>query len=178
MKILLLNDNPVVNKLVTLSAQKTSDELEVVESLDAISEQSYDLLVVDDTLYSDSVIEELKSKIEYNKSLYIYSKNSKEVEGFTSMLKKPFLPTDLVELFSTLGKEANSVNLSEDESSDLVVEEELVADTVKYAMNTFIKFKRPYAKRYKNSVRKMVLIKKVKTMTEEEISALNNSDIF
>ena len=37
MKILLLNDNPVVNKLVTLSAQKTSDELEVVENPDNIN---------------------------------------------------------------------------------------------------------------------------------------------
>ena len=36
MKILLLNDNPVVNKLVTLSAQKTSDKLDVVNSIDSI----------------------------------------------------------------------------------------------------------------------------------------------
>ena len=57
MKILLLNDNPVVNKLVTLSAQKTSDELDVVNSIDDIDSRSYDLLVVDDTSYSDEMFE-------------------------------------------------------------------------------------------------------------------------
>jgi len=56
-KILLLNDNPVVNKLVTLSAQKTSDELDVVNSIDDIDSRSYDLLVVDDTSYSDEMFE-------------------------------------------------------------------------------------------------------------------------
>ena len=130
MKILLLNDNPVVNKLVTLSAQKTSDELDVASSLEEVQEGSYDLLVLDDTLYTEDIMESLKSKVDYSKSLYIYSKNTGEVEGFTSMLKKPFLPTDLVELFSTLGKEANSIDLEDDaivENVD-VLEEELLLE--------------------------------------------------
>ena len=67
MKILLLYDNPVVNKLVTLSAQKTSDTLVVVTSIDEIAEDNYDLLVVDDTLYSDELFEELSSKVKYTK---------------------------------------------------------------------------------------------------------------
>lgn len=44
MNILLLNDNPVVTKLVTLSAQKTSDELEIVGSVEEIQDGTYDLL--------------------------------------------------------------------------------------------------------------------------------------
>ena len=130
MKILLLNDNPVVNKLVTLSAHKTSDELEIVESVDAIELDSYDLLVVDDTLYSQETIEALQEKITYSKSLYICSRDSEPVESFTSTLKKPFLPTDLVELFSVLGKEANSVDLSEDEPEEEMEELSLDLDDV------------------------------------------------
>ena len=118
MKILLLNDNPVVNKLVTLSAQKTSDELDAVSSLDEAKHNHYDLLVLDDTVYNQELLDEIANKITYSKSLFIYSKTSKEVAGFTSTLKKPFLPTDLVERFSIMAKE---INQSEPE----LVEEEL-----------------------------------------------------
>jgi len=105
MKILLLNDNPVVTKLVTLSAQKTSDELENVSSIDAISSDTYDLLVVDDVMYHDSFFDEIKEKITFSKSLYICSRDATQVETFSSTLKKPFLPTDLVELFSVISQE-------------------------------------------------------------------------
>ncbi len=106
MKILLVNDNPVVNRLVTLSAQKTSDELEVVSSIEEILQTKYDLLIIDDTLFNEEFYRELNKKIEYTKSLYICSRDAKKEEGFTQILKKPFLPTDLVEIFSMLAKEA------------------------------------------------------------------------
>ncbi|MEA3227744.1 MAG: hypothetical protein U9P38_01595 [Campylobacterota bacterium] len=120
MTILLLNDNPVVNKLVTLSAQKTSDELDVVDSIDDIKNSSYDLLVLDDTVYDSEILNKLQEKITYKKSLFIYSKTSKEVSGFTSTLKKPFLPTDLVERFSVMGREiSEAVPEIEEEISEL-----------------------------------------------------------
>jgi len=125
MKILLLNENPVVHKLVTLSAQKTSDDLEVMNTLNELHEGSYDLLVVDDTLYTDTIFEILKEKISFKKSLYICSRDAETVEAFNSTLKKPFLPTDLVELFSNLAKQADEINIDEDV---LIVEDELIAD--------------------------------------------------
>jgi len=64
-KILLLNDNPVVNKLVTLSAQKTSDEVDIASNIDAVASQKYDLIIVDDSIYNDELLTEItkKSKI-------------------------------------------------------------------------------------------------------------------
>ena len=115
MKILLLNDNPVVNKLVTLSAQKTSDELDVVDSLDSLQPGEYDLLIVDDTMYNDDMFSELKSKIIFSSSLYICSRDAAKVEAFSSTLKKPFLPTDLVELFLKFSKEVNMSSSSKEE---------------------------------------------------------------
>nr|WP_275851205.1 hypothetical protein [Sulfurimonas sp. SAG-AH-194-C20] len=123
MNILLINDNPVVNKLVTLSAQKTSDTLEVVESIDSLESTSYDLVVIDDTLYSDELHMELNAKVQYSKSLYICSRDAEEVSGFTKTLKKPFLPTDLVELFSSLSKEVDEIDLSVLEIEDLEEDE-------------------------------------------------------
>ena len=140
MKILLLNDNPVVNKLVTLSAQKTSDELEVVNSVDEIEIGEYDLLVVDDARFQKDLLAQIKEKIDFNSSLYICSRDAQPAEGFTATLKKPFLPTDLVELFSTFGKESRSSHLSEnihEEESEILdlhdaqeEEEDLLADTL------------------------------------------------
>ena len=115
MKILLLNDNPVVNKLVTLSAQKTSDELDVVDSIDSIQAGEYDLLVVDDTMYNDDMFSEIKSKIMFGASLYICSRDAAEVKAFSWTLKKPFLPTDLVELFLKFSKEVETGGLNKEE---------------------------------------------------------------
>jgi uncharacterized membrane protein len=118
MKILLLNNNPVVTKLVTLSAQKTSDELDIIDNIDAVSSQNYDLLIIDDALYTENTLEELSSKIKFIKSLYICSKNAEIVDDFNSILKKPFLPTELVELFASL---ANSLN-NESETDELEID--------------------------------------------------------
>ncbi|MCK4737515.1 MAG: DNA topoisomerase IV, partial [Sulfurimonas sp.] len=119
MKILLLNNNPVVNKLVTLSTQKTSDELDVVDNLDDIESNKYDLLVIDDTLYSEDIMQELNSKIEFNKSLYICAKDAEMADGFTSILKKPFLPTDLVELFVSLASDTDTIELDDVNKEEL-----------------------------------------------------------
>ena len=104
MKILLLNDNPVVNKLVTLSAQKTSDSLEIVTDIEEIKASQYDVVVVDDSLYYDGCLDDLKAKITFATSLYICSRDAEPAEGFSQTLKKPFLPTDMVDLFTSMEK--------------------------------------------------------------------------
>lgn len=117
MKILLLNNNPVVNKLVTLSVQKTSDELSIAESVEAIEPKNYDLLIVDDALYGENFMEDVGSKIKFNKSLFICSKEAKFTEEFTRILKKPFLPTDLVEMLISLGKMVDTIELDKMEET-------------------------------------------------------------
>ena len=100
MRILLLNDNPVVRKLVALSAQKTKDDLNVVWSADEIEHDMYDLLIVDDAHYSDEVMATLKEKIIFKKSLLMATRGNAVPAGFDYVINKPFLPTDLVELFA------------------------------------------------------------------------------
>ncbi len=102
MNILLLNDNPVVTKLVTLSAQKTGNEILIASNLDEITEGSYDLLIVDEALYTPALFDELESKIAYKSSLYMLSRGVASADGFDYEVKKPFLPTDLVELLSKI----------------------------------------------------------------------------
>ncbi len=100
MKFLLLNDNPVVNKLVTLSAQKTGDELVVSEGVEEVEIADYDLLIIDHAVYDDSLIDTIKGKIGYKKVLFIAQRGEEVPEGFDKVIQKPFLPTDLVEFFS------------------------------------------------------------------------------
>ena len=109
MKILLLNDNPVVTKLVTLSAQKTDDEVTTVNSVAEISEGSYDLLVLDDAQYDEEGYVELQNKIKFKKSLFICSRDNTNEENFSATIKKPFLPTDLVEVLTNLKKNLDVV---------------------------------------------------------------------
>ncbi|MFA6188489.1 MAG: hypothetical protein WC680_04330 [Sulfuricurvum sp.] len=105
MKILLLNDNPVVRKLVALSAQKTKDDLSVVWSVDEIEGDVYDLLIVDDAHYSNEAMTALKEKIQYKTSLLMATRGNATPAGFDNVINKPFLPTDLVDLFAKIDKD-------------------------------------------------------------------------
>jgi len=104
MRILLLNDNPVVRKLVALSAQKTKDDLNVIWSVDEIEHDVYDLLIVDDAYYSDEIMAALGQKITYKTSLLMATRGNAVPAGFDKVINKPFLPTDLVELFANIEK--------------------------------------------------------------------------
>ena len=123
MRILLLNNNPVVSKLVTLSAQKTSDDLSVADDVGAVEPSKYDLLVVDDALYSDEDMQKLKSKIEFTKSLFICSRDAEIPSEFKHALRKPFLPTDLVEMFVSLSKDVNKKPLDNAKSKSSIESE-------------------------------------------------------
>lgn len=104
MKILLLNDNPVVRKLVALSAQKTKDELSVIASVEEVEESEYDLLIVDDGKYSDEVFGMLQEAVRYKSSLLMATRGNAVPAGFENVINKPFLPTDLVEMFVQIEK--------------------------------------------------------------------------
>lgn len=108
MKILLLNNNSVVDKLVTLSVQKTSDELKKADNIEDVEFENYDLLIVDDALCNEEVIQTINNNLEFSKSLYIYSKTAKAVEGFDKTLKKPFLPADLMDILKSLAQEIDA----------------------------------------------------------------------
>ncbi|MDO9056119.1 MAG: hypothetical protein Q7U69_06180 [Sulfuricurvum sp.] len=107
MKILLFNDNPVVRKLVALSAQKTKDDLSVIWSVDEIEESEYDLLIVDDALYSDEMFESLNEKIIVKSTLFMATRGQAVPSGFDNVINKPFLPTDLVDMFVQIEKKVN-----------------------------------------------------------------------
>lgn len=104
MKILLFNDNPVVRKLVALSAQKTKDDLSVIWSVDEVEESGYDLLIIDDALYSDEMFASLKELVTFKSTLLMATRGKAIPAGFDNIINKPFLPTDLVDMFIEIEK--------------------------------------------------------------------------
>jgi uncharacterized membrane protein len=127
MKILLFNDNPVVRKLVALSAQKTKDDLSVIWSVDEIEESGYDLLIIDDALYSDEMFESLKEHITFKSTLLMATRGKAIPAGFDNIINKPFLPTDLVDMFIQIEKKfLDSPSVPEVVFAETPVEEEPV----------------------------------------------------
>jgi len=127
MKVLLINNNPVVGKLVTLSAQKTGDELSSVHSVDEVVAGAYDFVLMDDAGYSDDLFDELRTKAEFSKSCFIGSRSTEKPSAFTHEISKPFLPTDLVDILikvsSDTKTEATAPQVGEDVLPDDGLEE-------------------------------------------------------
>jgi uncharacterized membrane protein len=128
MRILLLNDNPVVRKLVALSAQKTKDDLDVIWSLDEIEHPHYDLLIMDDALYSDEAMRQLRAKITFKSTLLMATRGSAVPAGFDKVINKPFLPTDLVELFVGIANTLPDVDLDDVIGSSVGIDDSLLDD--------------------------------------------------
>lgn len=100
MTILLLNTNPIVHKLVSLSAQKTGDTLYAIGSLYESMASDYDLFIVDDGRYSDDMM--LGCSFTYRKSLFMAMRGQIVPGWFDYVVYKPFLPTDLVDMLLTI----------------------------------------------------------------------------
>ncbi|MBM0636692.1 hypothetical protein LNU06_03430 [Campylobacter sp. VicNov18] len=124
MKILLLNENPVVSRLVSLSAKKMSCDF---EELDAYNENlsHYDVIVVDSD--TPAPLKILKEKCE---RLIFLAPRNQDIDLDVQILQKPFLPTDFLNLFNDQDvKEPDLVQslvLNNDENSH--IDDDLSAD--------------------------------------------------
>ncbi|HEF8227641.1 TPA: highly acidic protein [Campylobacter jejuni] len=100
MKILLLNENPVVSRLVSLSAKKMFYDF---EELNAYSENlgNYDVIVVDSD--TPAPLKILKEKCD--RLIFLAPRNQNVEDIDAQILQKPFLPTDFLNLLNN--KDAN-----------------------------------------------------------------------
>ncbi len=105
MNILLINDNPVVSRLLALCTRGGHIGLDEVKHVDGIEDVRYDILFVDDASYVDYIDYLLEDK-RIRKKVFI-SYNEEKVKGFDETIKKPFLPSQIMKVIE-------SVNMSED----------------------------------------------------------------
>lgn len=110
MKILLLNENPVVSRLISLSAKKMSYDFEEINTYDE-NLGHYDVIIVDSD--TPAPLKILKEKCD--KLIFLAPRNQ-SVDIEAQILHKPFLPTDFLNLLS-------QENLKIDDSIVLPIDE-------------------------------------------------------
>ncbi|AHK77128.1 hypothetical protein C0W24_04120 [Campylobacter coli] len=94
MKILLLNENPVVSRLISLSAKKMSYDFEEINAYDE-NLGHYDVIIVDSD--TPAPLKILKEKCD--KLIFLAPRNqSADIDAL--ILHKPFLPTDFLNLLN------------------------------------------------------------------------------
>ena len=100
MNILLINDNPVVSRLLALCTRGEHMQLDEVKRVDAIKDVAYDLLFVDDASYVDH-IDALLQDGSIRKKVFI-SYDGDAAKGFDETIKKPFLPSQIMKVIESV----------------------------------------------------------------------------
>lgn len=147
MHILLININPVVSRLISLCMREDHIDFEEVQNIGDVTRDKYDVVFVDEASYDDETREVLANLI-IRKKVFLSSNDeaSAETSVFDSVIKKPFLPsqitaavesveeddtleatTEIPSIFPLSSDEVNIENV--DESENETVEEGEQADT-------------------------------------------------
>jgi len=96
MTILLINDNPLVSRLLALCA-RDNVVLEEVKGVHNIDHKSYDIVFIDERSYVGEVLK-LSEIIHIGKKILLSSVNV-EINDFDMTIQKPFLPSQIIEIF-------------------------------------------------------------------------------
>lgn len=100
MKLYLINKNPIISKLVALSASKIG--VEIVESQEINMGIDANIVLLDDECYESESFNAYKEANKDAKTALFYAKSTGRIEGFDTCIQKPFLPTDLVKTLSEI----------------------------------------------------------------------------
>ncbi|WP_107953115.1 Highly acidic protein [Campylobacter concisus] len=91
MKVALVNKNPAVSRLITLSLNKLGIEYSEFDDVNSVGDQ-FDYIIIDSDMDSSDV--NLNQKI-----MYLAPRGGEKPDFADVMLEKPFLPTEFISLF-------------------------------------------------------------------------------
>jgi len=96
MKILLINNNPVVSRLTALSARKEEIEIDEIQEVTELSSNNYDIVFVDGDSWTKDVQDVIRENIKVQKRVLFYADgDNDEKENFDLSILKPFLPSEV-----------------------------------------------------------------------------------
>ena len=96
MKILLINNNPVVSRLTALSARKENIAIDEIQEVTELNSDSYDIVFVDADLLTKDVNDTIKEHLKVKKSVLFYAEGDDEDKSrFDLTILKPFLPSEV-----------------------------------------------------------------------------------
>ena len=104
MKVALVNKNPAVSRLITLSLNKIGVEYVEFDDVNAVSGE-FDYIIIDSDMESADV------KFD-QKVMYLAPRGGIKPDFADIMLEKPFLPTEFINLF----EESRAVNVAGDDT--------------------------------------------------------------
>ena len=114
MKVALINKNPAVSRLITLSLNKIGTEYSEFEDLNGFDDAQFDFIIIDSDVDSSELATD-------KKVMYLASRGESKPEFATLMLEKPFLPTEFISVFEQnvpKDEPAAEQNASEQDESD------------------------------------------------------------
>jgi hypothetical protein len=127
MKILLINNNPVVSRLTALSARKEDIEIDEIQEVTELTSYDYDIVFVDADSWNEDVKSTIFTHIETQKRVLFYAQDDNEdLDLFDKGILKPFLPSEVsavirsVDAITTLDNISHEIE--EEKSIDLVEE--------------------------------------------------------
>ena len=101
MRILLLNTNPVVSRLITLCLKDRHVELYEFSSLEKIEDKAYDLAFIDDASFGRITADMLQS-FRIEKLVLLTTHPEERDNTIDIVIKKPFLPSKIIEVVEAL----------------------------------------------------------------------------
>lgn len=112
MKVIVVNDNPAVSRLINISLTRLGYEFNEVKNLGDITSKDNELLICDSALFDKDI-----DYGSYAKNiLYLVPRGSK-IDENAQVLEKPFLPTDFIETVEKIISPKNH-DKAEDKNSD------------------------------------------------------------
>jgi len=123
MNILLINNNPVVSRLLALCTRDEVFLLEEVQDMSAITCEQYDVVFIDEDVYEKEVAD-LLDTLSIDKKI-LFASNEVAVNDFDLVIQKPFLPSQILEVLTTSNIHPKiSDEMSEDHLQDMESTEE------------------------------------------------------
>jgi len=116
MNILLINNNPVVSRLLSLCTRDETIILEEIIKIGECKRDNYDIVFVDESSYKGKV-QNLNEYLTIEKKV-LFTHTDMSVLDFDVLIQKPFLPSEILEVLESL-----------DEKQDKVQEEDKTAST-------------------------------------------------
>ncbi|MDD3342698.1 MAG: hypothetical protein PHR87_03895 [Sulfurospirillaceae bacterium] len=96
MRLLLINNNPAVSRLLKLSVEKAGHEMDEFEEYGLVPLKSYDVIMVDNELYDENEVIALKEQTHCDYCIYVCQRGAIKPDSINVTLEKPFLPTDFL----------------------------------------------------------------------------------
>jgi len=125
MRLLLLNNNPAVSRLIKLSVDKVGYAMDEFDDYGLVPLTNYDVIMVDNELYDEAELKALSEQVHCEYFLYICQRGSEKPALMNVSLEKPFLPTDFLTLLEKVKNVIASTKSHEEEEEDhnILVEE-------------------------------------------------------